>query len=65
MPFDDVGWECQITPRTSSHLTYGMGWCGLCGWFRDGFVGHHERSVMCRLMMRVGNVRLRLVPRLI
>ncbi|WP_417559380.1 hypothetical protein [Marinomonas sp.] len=21
---------------------------GSCGWFRDGFVGHHERSVMCR-----------------
>ena len=25
MPFDDAGWECQITPRASSHLTYGIG----------------------------------------
>jgi len=22
VPFDDVGWECQITPRTSANLTY-------------------------------------------
>jgi FlaA1/EpsC-like NDP-sugar epimerase len=22
VPFDDVDWECQITPRSSSHLTY-------------------------------------------
>ncbi|WP_157789936.1 hypothetical protein [Marinomonas sp. BSi20584] len=56
MPFHDVGWECQITPRTSSHLTYE--WVGF-------FVGHHERSVMCRFTTLVGNVRLRLVPRLI
>ncbi len=27
MPFDDVGYECQITPRASSHLTYG--WVGI------------------------------------
>ncbi|WP_269777529.1 hypothetical protein [Marinomonas sp. BSi20584] len=24
VPFDGVGYECQITPRASSHLTYGM-----------------------------------------
>ena len=23
VPFDDVGYECQITPRASSYLTYG------------------------------------------
>jgi hypothetical protein len=39
----------QITPRASSHLTY-----GLVGFF----VGHHERSVMCRLVMLVGNVTI-------
>jgi len=33
----------------------------MCGFF----VGHHERSVMCRFTTLVGNVRLRLVPRLI
>ena len=34
MPFDDAGWGCQITPRASSHLTYGMGWCKI-------FLGGH------------------------
>ena len=34
VPFDDVGYECQITPRASSYLTYG--WVGVdheIGWF--------------------------------
>jgi hypothetical protein len=22
VPFDDVDWECQITPRASPHLNY-------------------------------------------
>ncbi|WP_157789935.1 hypothetical protein [Marinomonas sp. BSi20584] len=48
----------QITPRASSHLTYGM----LCGvGLYCVFVGHHERSVMCRLVMLVGSVGSRLL----
>ena len=53
MRVGDVGWECHYFLQISASY---LGSSDLrVGWF---FVGHHERSVMCRLMMSVGNVTI-------
>jgi hypothetical protein len=58
VPFGDVGWECGITAFASDYAS-----CLVSSDLRVGcfFVGHHERSVMCRLVMLVGNVGSRLL----
>jgi hypothetical protein len=63
--------SCLVSSDLQGLCTDGLALLGFDGLKADlqvfgcFFVGYHERSVMCRLMMLIGNVRLRLVPRLI
>jgi hypothetical protein len=52
VPFGDVGWGCGIAARASDHasclVSSDLRFCFMRIWGLV-FVGHHERSVMCRL----------------
>jgi hypothetical protein len=53
VPFGDAGWECHYFLQISASCLVSSDL--RVGWF---FVGHHERSVMCGLVMLVGNVTI-------